>query len=254
MIAEARAKMSSQGARHGEPEVVPTSEDIRPVEDRYIDDGSLTPDDRKKFSLRTGGTAANMPTVKPGQVPGEAMSEHDVIREVSGSRRAVVIAVAAIVVVAIVAVVMMMMRGKPVPAPAKAPAASAVPAPTAPSKAALTGAAATKPGVPAKTSRREAKIVAAPPSKRSDSDKRASRRKTKPTGPPEATARARAPLPQTRGEGTSPRKCRRRPRGSILAPIRRPARSRSGRCVRAAGTSRSGRRRAARASGMRSGW
>jgi serine/threonine-protein kinase len=179
MIAEARAKMSSQGAvRPGEPDVVAPGEDFKPVEDRYVDDGSLTPDDRKKFSLHTGGTAASVPTVKPGQVPGEAMSEQDVIREVSGSRRAVVIAVAAIVVAAIVAVVMMMMQSKPMsPAPPPAPAAAAVPAPT-PTRT-VTGAAATVPSVPAKTSKRETKIVAAPPSKRSDSDKRASRRKTK---------------------------------------------------------------------------
>jgi eukaryotic-like serine/threonine-protein kinase len=180
MIAEARAKMSSQGARPGavEPEVVQPGEDIKPIEDRYVDDGSLTTDDRKKFSLRTGGTAASIPTVKPGQVPGEAMTEHDVIREVSGSRRAVVIAVAAIVVAAIVAVVMMMMQSKPMsPAPPRAPAAAAVPGPN-PTRT-VTGAAATAPTVPAKTSKRETKIVAAPPSKRSDSDKRDGRRKTK---------------------------------------------------------------------------
>ena len=174
MIAEARAKMSA--GRHPDQEIVPLGEEIKPVEDRYIDDGSLSPEDRKKFSLRTGGTAAQVPTVKSAAVPGERMSEHDVIREVSSSRRIVVIAVAAIVVAAIVAVVLMMMWGKPsTPAPARAPAAAVVPAPA--SGKAVTGAAANRPTQPAKTSRRETKIVAAPPSKRSDSDKRSTRRK-----------------------------------------------------------------------------
>ena len=101
-----------------------------PVEDRYKDDGTLTTEDRKKFSLRTGGTATALPTVKPGMVPGDAMTDQDVIREVSGSRRGLVLAVAAIVVIAVVAVVAMMIRGRPrAPAPPPTPAASAIPAP-----------------------------------------------------------------------------------------------------------------------------
>jgi hypothetical protein len=85
MIAEARAKMAAQGAKPGAVEApeVPVESEVVPVEDRYKDDGSVTTEDRKKFSLRTGGTATAMPTVKPGMVPGDAMTEQDVIREVS---------------------------------------------------------------------------------------------------------------------------------------------------------------------------
>jgi eukaryotic-like serine/threonine-protein kinase len=179
MIAEARAKMASQQAKPGEPEVPHLEEDVKPVEDRYVDDGSVTADDRKKFSLRTGGTATALPAVKPSQVPGESMTEHDVIREVSGSRRAVVIAVAAIVVAAVVAVVLMMMRGKPVSGdPPKTPTAVAVPAPPPPPPPVPPAPAGVKPPeAPAKTAKRETKIVAAPPSgKRSDADKRARRK------------------------------------------------------------------------------
>jgi eukaryotic-like serine/threonine-protein kinase len=176
MIAEARAKMAAQGAKPGAVEGVEVAaEDVKPIEDRYKDDGSLTTDDRKKFSLRTGGTATALPTVKPGMVPGDAMTEQDVIREVSGSRRGLVLAVAAIVVIAVVAVVAMMIKGRPrSSAPAPAPAASAIPAPPTEAKAA----AASPPEAPARTKKSEHKIVAAPPSgKRSDSDKRATRRK-----------------------------------------------------------------------------
>ena len=70
MIAEARAKMAAQGARPGavEGSRCPV-EEVKPIEDRYNDDGTLTTEDRKKFSLRTGGTATALPTVKPGRSP-----------------------------------------------------------------------------------------------------------------------------------------------------------------------------------------
>jgi len=182
MIAEARAKMANQGAKAAEPEVSPLEDEVKPVEDRYVDDGSVTSEDRKKFSLRTGGTATAMPTARPAQVPGESMTEHDVIREVSGSRRAIVIAVAAIVVVAVVAAVLMMMRGKPMSAaPAKAPAAVAVPAPPPAPPAGAAGALQAKPPeTPGKTAKRDTKIVAAPPSsKRPDGSDKRSRRDRK---------------------------------------------------------------------------
>jgi serine/threonine-protein kinase len=176
MIAEARAKMAAQGARPGAVEGVEVAtEEVKPIEDRYKDDGTLTTEDRKKFSLRTGGTATALPTVKPGMVPGDAMTEQDVIREVSGSRRGLVLAVAAIVVIAVVAVVAMMIKGRPrSPVPATAPAASSIPAPPVEAKAA----AASPPEAPARTKKSEHKAVAAPPGgKRSDGDKRATRRK-----------------------------------------------------------------------------
>ena len=172
MIAEARAKMAAQGAKPVEGEL--PLEEAKPIEDRYKDDGTVTSEDRKKFSLRTGGiaTGSSLPAVK-AQVPGEAMTEKDVIAEVSGSRRTTVLAVAAIVVLAVVAAVVMMMRGRPqAPPPASAPAASVIPAPPVPA------AAAKPPEPPIRTAKGDNKIVAAPPNKRSDgSDKRASRRK-----------------------------------------------------------------------------
>jgi eukaryotic-like serine/threonine-protein kinase len=133
MIAEARAKMAAQGAKaEGEPEVEIPAEEGQPIEDRYVDDGSVTADDRKKFSLRTGGTATALPTVRPSALPGESMSERDVIREVSGSRRAIVVAVVGVVVVAIVAAVLWMMRERPSLPPTPAPTARAIPAPPPP--------------------------------------------------------------------------------------------------------------------------
>ena len=189
MIAEARAKMAAQGAKaeaEGEPEI--SNEDIRPIEDRYVDDGSVTVDDRKKFSLRTGGTAASLPTVRPSALPGESMSEKDVIREVSGTRRAIIVAVVGVVVTAIVAAVLWMMRDRPSLPPAPAPAAQAVPAPPPPGAppaqpAGMTaGRTAAKPR-PTETAavregRGESKPVATPVAKRADADKRSSRRRT----------------------------------------------------------------------------
>jgi hypothetical protein len=69
----------------------------------------------------------------------------------------------------------MMIKGRPrSPVPATAPAASSIPAPPVEAKAA----AASPPEAPARTKKSEHKAVAAPPGgKRSDGDKRATRRK-----------------------------------------------------------------------------
>jgi hypothetical protein len=181
MIAEARAKIANPD---GKPPEAPSPEEVLPIEDRYVDDGTVTAEDRKKFSLRAGQTAASMPTVK-AKVPGESMSDADVIREVStGSRKVVVLLVVAVLVLAAVAAVVTPLRSKPTSPPALPPAASLVPAPPAPPPAAAGPAApAARPGdkhpdAPEVTTK---KIVAAPPSKRSDgNDKRATRRKDRP--------------------------------------------------------------------------
>jgi hypothetical protein len=63
-------------------------EDARPIEDRYVDDGTLTAADRAKFSLRTGGTQM-LSTVKPpnaGVIPGERMSEREQFEEYAGKK------------------------------------------------------------------------------------------------------------------------------------------------------------------------
>jgi hypothetical protein len=105
MVAEAKAKAAAIGAAPDKEEVVP-NEDIRPIEDRYVDDGSVTTDDRKKFSLPTGGTATAIPTVGKS-LPGEKMSEEDIVGELApGRKMGVIVGVALAVVVAIVAVLM----------------------------------------------------------------------------------------------------------------------------------------------------
>ncbi len=139
LVADAKAKLASAGKGTGEVEV-PT-DDSRPLEDRYVDDGSVTTEDRKKFSLRTGGTATALPAVAAG-VPGEKMNEEDMVDEIEGgSRRTVILIVAAVVIVAVAIVVIMMMRGKGKDGRAEsvAPAAAVVaktpsppPAPVAP--------------------------------------------------------------------------------------------------------------------------
>jgi hypothetical protein len=130
MIAEAKAKMGANG-KPVEPGAV--GEDFRPIEDRYVDDGSLTVEDRKKFSLRTGATQTALPKVS-APVPGDSMSEEEVIKEVSGGtkRTGLLIAAAVVVVAALVAVFTLVTGKGSAPPPAPAPAAAAIPVPAAP--------------------------------------------------------------------------------------------------------------------------
>jgi hypothetical protein len=182
MIAEARAKIASPEGKA--PEAPSPAEEVLPIEDRYVDDGTVTSDDRKKFSLRAGNTSAAMPAVR-GRVPGERMSDEDVLREVSSSRKVVVVLVAIVVVLAAAAAVLTLLRSKPTAPPSLPPAASLIPAPpgvappSAPAPRASTASAKGDhlPAVP--ELKHATKIVAAPPSKRDGSDKRATRRKTK---------------------------------------------------------------------------
>ena len=62
----------------------------------YVDDGSLTADDRKKFSLRSGATSTALPTVG-GAVPGERMSDAEVMGEIGGKKKIIIIVIAAVV-------------------------------------------------------------------------------------------------------------------------------------------------------------
>jgi hypothetical protein len=153
MVAEAKAKALAASAK-GKPAPAPDElpvEDAKPLEDRYKDDGSVTVEDRKKFSLRSGSTSTGLPTVG-GVVPGERMSDNEMINEIGGGKKIAIIAVAVAVVVILIAVVVSM-RGKkgeagahseapaapaavaavPPPAPVApaAPAAAPVPAPPA---------------------------------------------------------------------------------------------------------------------------
>jgi hypothetical protein len=109
MVADAKAKMQATGKAAAEGPVV--AEDARPLEDRYVDDGSVTVEDRKKFSLRTGGTSTAIPTAGP-EVPGEKMDEREIVGEISGGRRTLILVIAAVVVLALVVVIAMMVKGK----------------------------------------------------------------------------------------------------------------------------------------------
>jgi len=163
MVADAKAKLGAGGKPAAEEAELPT-EDVRPLEDRYVDDGSVTTEDRKKFSLRTGGTATALPAAAAA-IPGEKMDERELVQEIGRGRRTAILIVAAVVIVAMIVVVAMMMKGRgsnkshasqaappaavtlstppaagvppapaPVPAPSAAAPLAAVPAPAAPEK------------------------------------------------------------------------------------------------------------------------
>ena len=141
MVAEAKAKASAapnkgRAETPSSPEM--PAEDGKPLEDRYVDDGSVTVDDRKKFSLRAGGTAAGVPAVG-GAIPGERMSESEMLDEIGGGKRVIVIVIAAVAVAVAAIVLVFALKGKgadkaaPPPAPALVakPADEPAPAPSA---------------------------------------------------------------------------------------------------------------------------
>jgi hypothetical protein len=134
MVADAKAKLQAAGKAAAEAPAI--AEDARPLEDRYVDDGSVTVEDRKKFSLRTGGTSAAMPTSRP-EVPGEKMDEREIVGEISGGRRTLILIIAGVVVLALVVVIAMMVKGKGKSSPTGSAAstsqiAAAKPSPSAP--------------------------------------------------------------------------------------------------------------------------
>jgi hypothetical protein len=109
MVADAKAKLQASGKPPSDSGDVGV--DSRPLEDRYMDDGSVTIEDRKKFSLRSGQTSTAMPTAG-GHLPGEQMNEKEMVGEISGGRRTLILIVAAVVIVALVVVVAMMFMGR----------------------------------------------------------------------------------------------------------------------------------------------
>ncbi|HXU62109.1 MAG TPA: serine/threonine-protein kinase, partial [Polyangia bacterium] len=139
MVADARAKLEASKAKGApgvpepEPEVLPA--ETKPLEERYVDDGSVSAEDRKKYSLRQGATSAALPTVG-GRVPGERMSAEEMVGEIGGGKRIAIIVVAVVVVAAVIAVVALGFRGKKVAQNAQALTPVAVPnepaAPTPP--------------------------------------------------------------------------------------------------------------------------
>jgi len=123
MVAEAKAKASATRAESPSGSHDVPVEDAKPLEDRYLDDGSLTVEDRKKFSLRAGGTAAGVPVVA-AQIPGERMSDDEMMSEIGGGKRVKIIAIAGVVVAVVIAVLIFSFKGK-------GPEKSAPAAPTA---------------------------------------------------------------------------------------------------------------------------
>ena len=151
MVADARAKLDASRAKTGpeapaaapEPEVA--AAEVKPLEDRYRDDGTVSVDDRKKYSLRSGATSAGLPTVG-GVVPGDRMSAEEMMGEIGGGKRTVIIIAAVAVVLAVVVGMYLAFRGKHVaqsaaaltpvpvqtqPAPPPPPPAPPAPAPAA---------------------------------------------------------------------------------------------------------------------------
>jgi len=109
LVADAKSKLQAAGKVAAEEPAI--SEDERPLEDRYVDDGSVTVEDRKKFSLRTGGTTVAAPSAGP-TVPGEKMDEHEIVGEISGARRTLILIIAVAVILALGVVIAMMVKGK----------------------------------------------------------------------------------------------------------------------------------------------
>ncbi|MBN2574938.1 MAG: protein kinase [Deltaproteobacteria bacterium] len=109
LVADAKAKLQAAGKGTGDVPVL--ADDARPLEDRYADDGSVTVEDRKKFSLRTGGTSTALPAAG-AEVPGEKMDENEMVGEISSGRRTLILIVAGVVVLALVVVIAMMVKGK----------------------------------------------------------------------------------------------------------------------------------------------
>ena len=125
MVAEAKAKLAGKATADAP---APSSDDARPLEDRYVDDGSVTVEDRKKFSLRTGGTTSASIPASAVPLPGEHIDEKEMVGEISGGRRTLILIIAAVVILALVVVVVMMLKGKSKSAvnESRTPAATAV--------------------------------------------------------------------------------------------------------------------------------
>jgi hypothetical protein len=130
MVADAKAKAAERDRAPEAP-----ADEGRPLDQRYTDDGSLTVEDRQKFSLRSGASSHGRMPVVGGRVPGERMSDAEVLREIGGGKKLKIAVIALIGAAAIVAVVFVFFKSKPgekpAPAPASAPAAAAPPAPAA---------------------------------------------------------------------------------------------------------------------------
>jgi hypothetical protein len=150
MVADARAKVQAMvdakktatataatatiapSADASGPSPVPP-EDPQALAERYTDDGTLTVADHKKFSVGSTGNSGRVVASRGEEVPGERMSDNEVLNEIGGGKRLAIIGIAGVVVMALVGVLVMAFRGKPHPAEV-APALNAPATVAAPEK------------------------------------------------------------------------------------------------------------------------
>jgi hypothetical protein len=198
MVADARARVeaarakgvavSEADAEAAAGAVVPpvAEEGAKPLDEQYVDDGSVTADDRKKFSLRSGATSTSLPTVG-GMVPGERMSDADVMGEIGGKKKLIILVVAAVVLVLLGIVVVKKLTSKDIAkgaaamTPTTIPTTAAVPPPLPPTPATPPPAAAptraAKPAATAEGDEPAAKSAHAPASAKKHSAKKAKGKK-----------------------------------------------------------------------------
>ena len=128
MVADARAKVAAiadaKKAEVAAADLPGGTDEVKPLEDRYVDDGTVTTADRKNFSLdQSGGTSTKAQSSRKVPIPGERMSDNEVIDEIGGGKRLKIILIAAAAALSLVVVVVLMVRGKGKPDVVPAPAA-----------------------------------------------------------------------------------------------------------------------------------
>jgi eukaryotic-like serine/threonine-protein kinase len=105
---QAAIAAAEERARTGK-DVSTDKADSLPMDERYKDDGSITRGDKEKYSLRTGGTAMMQALRPEGAGTSMKVSEDELIGEMKGGRKAVMIAIA-VGIIAVIAIVLMMVR------------------------------------------------------------------------------------------------------------------------------------------------
>ena len=78
---------AAESAADGKDGLHPGAVDLLPVEDRYLDDGSLTHDDRRQFSLQTGHTQV-VPKLHVVSLPNAVETLEPLLRDLKRGRRA----------------------------------------------------------------------------------------------------------------------------------------------------------------------
>ena len=84
------AEEAQRAAAEGD-DLSPGAVDLLPLEDRYLDDGSVTHEDSRKFGLHSGHTNW-MPRIDTVSLPGAVQEVTPLVRELqSGRRRAIAV-------------------------------------------------------------------------------------------------------------------------------------------------------------------